>query len=94
MCNPKSHRHFLSIPTGMGKSRVIAAVVVLKQMADGSEEFDIVFTTELLKSVDERVYIKLRNLLSVTIELVVYDTEAVLDGQVRKDSFVIIDEAD
>ena len=41
--------------TGMGKSRVIAAAIVLKTLYDGSVNFNIVFTTPLLKSVDEKV---------------------------------------
>ena len=41
---------------GMGKSRVIAAAILLKHLYDNTRSFTIVFTTELLKSVDEIVY--------------------------------------
>ena len=40
----------------MGKSRIIAAVVVLKNYYAGTNKFTIVFTNDLLRSVDERVY--------------------------------------
>ena len=40
----------------MGKSRVIAAAIVLKHLYDNTRNFTIVFTTDLLKSVDEKVY--------------------------------------
>ena len=40
----------------MGKSRVIAAAIVLKHLYDKTRSFTIVFTTDLLKSVDEKVY--------------------------------------
>ena len=32
LCDPKSRRQFLSIPSGLGKSRIIAAVLVLKHL--------------------------------------------------------------
>ena len=32
LCDPKSRRQFLSVPSGMGKSRIIAAVLVLKHL--------------------------------------------------------------
>ena len=41
----------------MGKSRIIAAVIALKHLYDRTRNFTIVFTTELLKSVDEQIYI-------------------------------------
>ena len=37
---------------GMGKSRIIAAIVALKNEYDGTDKFTIVFTTALLKSVE------------------------------------------
>ena len=64
----------------MGKSRVIAAAIVLKTLYDGSVNFNIVFTTLLLKSVDEQVYKKLQNLLSLNINMVVYDPSMLLDS--------------
>ena len=56
LCSPKSKRQFLTVPSGMGKSRIIAAVLALKNMMEGTQHFTIVFTTSLLKSVDQKVY--------------------------------------
>ena len=94
LCDPKSRRQFLSVPSGMGKSRILAAVLVLKHEYDRTNKFTIVFTTDLLKSVDERVYTHLKNLLGLDLDLVVYDSRLLLESQVRKDDFVVIDEAD
>ena len=66
--------------TGMGKSRVIAAAIVLKTLYDGSVNFNIVFTTLLLKGVDEQVYKKLEKLLSLSINMVVYDPSSTLES--------------
>ena len=77
----------------MGKSRVIAAAIVLKTLYDGSVNFNIVFTTLLLKGVDEQVYKKLEKLLSLSINMVVYDPSMLLDSQLEA-GFLIIDEAD
>ena len=62
----------------MGKSRVIAAAIVLKTLYDGSVNFNIVFTTPLLKSVDEKVYTQLQSLLHLNINMVVYDPSMTL----------------
>ena len=77
----------------MGKSRVIAAAIVLKTLYDGSVNFNIVFTTLLLKGVDEQVYKQLEKLLSLSINMVVYDPSMLLDSQLEA-GFLIIDEAD
>lgn len=77
----------------MGKSRVIAAAIVLKHLYDKTRSFTIVFTTDLLKSVDEKVYTQLRTLLAIEVALVVYSPKVLLAGQIGK-GFVIIDEAD
>ena len=58
---------------GMGKSRIIAAVVVLKQLYAKTGKFTIVFTTDLLKGVDEKVYLRLKDLLGVQVNLIVYN---------------------
>ena len=52
LCDSRHRRNFLSIPPGKGKSRVIVAVIVLRNEYSGTKDFTIVFTTELLKSVD------------------------------------------
>ena len=64
----------------MGKSRVIAAAIVLKNLYDGSANFNIVFTTLLLKGVDEQVYKTLMTLLRLSINMVVYDPSMLLDS--------------
>ena len=48
----------------MGKSRIIATIVVLQNEFSAAEKFAIVFPNKLLKSVDEDKYRKLRMLLS------------------------------
>ena len=77
----------------MGKSRVIAAAIVLKTLSDGSVDFNIVFTTPLLKGVDEQVYKQLEKLLSLSINMVVYDPSSTLKSQLKA-GYLIIDEAD
>ena len=87
-------RSIISVPTGKGKSRIIAAVVnlaVLQQMAD---KFTVVYSSELLKSVDQRNYELLATLLRVEIQQVVFDKEQGLENQVEQDRFLLIDEAD
>ena len=79
----------------MGKSRIIATIVLLKHEYQGSENFSIVFPNELLKSIDEQKYRRLKELLDgTTIDLVVYDRKQLLESQVDTESFVLIDEAD
>ena len=51
----------------MGKCRIIAAVLVLKYEYDRTKNFSIVFSTALLKSVDEKVYTHLRGLLDLDL---------------------------
>ena len=79
----------------MGKSRIIATIVLLKHEYQRSDNFSIVFPNELLKSVDEQKYRRLKELLDgTTIDLVVYDRKQLLESQVDTESFVLIDEAD
>lgn len=87
-------RSFINVPSGMGKSRVIAALIALKNEYDDTQHFTVVFTTELLKSVENDKYIKLERFLSCRIELVVYNSKLPLAGQVNPESFTCIDEAD
>lgn len=47
----------------MGKSRIIAAVIALKKLFYGWKQFTIVFTTDLLRRVDEQAYTTLAALL-------------------------------
>lgn len=42
----------MCICKGMGKSRIIATIVALKNEYDGTNKFTVVFTSELLKSVE------------------------------------------
>ena len=52
------------------------------------------YTTALLKGVDERVYSHLRGLLGLNLDLIVYNSELLLESQVREGDYVVIDEAD
>lgn len=94
LCSPKSKRQFLTVPSGMGKSRIIAAVLALKNMMEGTQHFTIVFTTSLLRSVDQKVYSILQRLLDIQLDLVVFDSRVLLQSQIRRGDYVIIDEAD
>lgn len=85
MCDSKHKRIFLSIPPGKGKSRVIAAIIALKKEYSGTKSFTIVFTTELLKSVDAKVYEGIAALLTINIEMVVFDKRMTLAGQIKSD---------
>ena len=92
--DPKSKRQVLSVPSGMGKSRIIAAVVAMKSLFDGLQHFTVVFTTDLLKQADERMLTKLAALLQADLKLVVHDRSKVLDSELREKDFVVLDEAD
>ena len=59
----------------MGKSRIIAAVVALKYLYDKTQNFNIVFTTELLRSVDEQKYTDMKTLLGMEVKMVVYNKD-------------------
>ena len=52
------------------------------------------YTTALLKGVDEKVYSHLRDLLDLNLDLIVYNSKLLLESQVREGDFVVIDEAD
>ena len=43
---------------------------------------------------DERVYSHLRDLLGLNLDLIVYNSELLLESQVREGDYVVIDEAD
>ena len=75
LCDKKSKRQFITVPSGMGKSRIIAAVLALKSMMHDTKHFTIVFTTALLKSVDQKVYNVLQRLLDIELELVVFNSD-------------------
>ena len=64
----------------MGKSRVIATIVALKNEYDGTDNFTIVFATEFLKSVEEKHYLLLRNLLTTNIVLIAYNKKSPLES--------------
>ena len=68
----------MCICKGMGKSRIIAAIVALKNEYDGTNKFTVVFTTELLRSVESASYMRLANTLKTTINLVVYNPSMTL----------------
>ena len=78
----------------MGKSRIIATIVVLHNEFGGNERFSIVFPNKLLRSVEEDKYRTLKTLLAAEIDLIVSDDSTALAGKVHTESFVLIDEAD
>ena len=75
-------RVFLTIPPGKGKSRVIAGIIAYKSKFDFCKKFTIMFSSELLKSVDEKVYEHIKNVFCVSINLVVYNPKVAFAGQI------------
>ena len=49
LCDKRKPRTMISVPTGKGKSRVIAAVVALAASYDEEKDFTIVYSSDLLK---------------------------------------------
>ena len=94
MCDKKKPRNIISVPSGKGKSRIIAAVVALAAHQDSVNDFTIVYSSELLKSVDSHAYEVLRGFLNLNIKQVVFDKAKGLQTQVDPASFLLIDEAD
>ena len=74
-------RVFLTIPPGKGKSRVIAGIIAYKSKFENCKKFTIMFSSELLKGVDEKVYQHIQNVFSVSINLVVYNPKVTFGGQ-------------
>lgn len=89
-----SCRQFLSVPSGMGKSRIIAAVIVLQNLCRSITCFTVVFTTKLLKQASQAYYEKIAAVLGLTLKLMVYDPNFSLDGIVLPGHYAIVDEAD
>ena len=56
-----------SIPSGNGKSRVIAACIALRHEMNARSKFAIVFTSDMLKEVDEEKYKELAALLGIEV---------------------------
>ena len=83
ICDPKRHRTFMAVPSGQGKSRIIATVVALKKELEGLRDFTIVFPNELLAGVNRQEYADLQNLLRITVSLVVPSPAVVLRGLVN-----------
>ena len=80
----KSKRQVLSVPSGMGKSRIIAAVLAMKSLFDGVNSFTVVFTTQLLKQADDRMLTMLAALIEADLKLVVHDASKVLASELRE----------
>ena len=89
-----SHRQFLSVPSGMGKSRIIAAVIALQSICRNMTLFTVVFTTKLLKQASQAYYEKIAAVLGLTLNLRVYDPRLSLDGLVLPGHYAVVDEAD
>ena len=94
LCDKRRPRSIISVPSGKGKSRIIAAAVALAARYDGVRNFAIVYSSELLKSVDTRSYQMLGSLLMINIKQVVFDQSVGLRNQIDQDRFLLIDEAD
>lgn len=96
ICEPNRKRTILGIPSGKGKSRVIAAIIALKTDFTSTKNFTIVYSSEILKNVDWDKIQLLSILLgkNVTIRQVTFDSRTPLFEQVHSDSFVLLDEAD
>ena len=60
-----SHRQFLSVPSGMGKSRIIAAVIALQNLYRQITQFTVVFTTGLLKRASQSFYEDIADVLNL-----------------------------
>ena len=92
----QSKRVFLTVPSGKGKLRIIAALIALSTLARKEiKHFTIVFTSALLMSVDEQTYKDMGTILDVTVNMIVYDPHQTLDAQIaNEDSAVLLDEAD
>ena len=56
LCDKKQPRSIISVPSGKGKSRVIASIVALAAYQDSVKDFTIVYSSDLLKSVDSLAY--------------------------------------
>ena len=78
----------------MGKSRIIIAAIALKKLFHATNSFTVVFTTNLLRSADKDVFELAAEALGVDLQLVVYSADGKLEGQVRENDYVVIDEAD
>ena len=97
VCNDakKNKRQFVSVPSGMGKSRIILAAIALRKLFYSTNFFTVVFTSELLKSVDAKSYELAAVALGIDLNMIVYKSEQTLESQIRSNTdYVVIDEAD
>ena len=92
----KKLRCMVTMPSGQGKSRVIAALIAIRVISKYTDNgFAIVFSSYLLKEVDRAKYERLATALGVAVVLVVYDPARSLDSQLpNRKCCVLIDEAD
>ena len=91
----KKPRTILAVPSGKGKSRIMAAVIALKYDYAGTREFTILYSSELLKSADHDKFEKLRRLLvGSRIRQVAYSKDVPIGEQVDPNDFLLVDEAD
>ena len=79
----------------MGKSRIILAAIALRKLFYGTNYFTVVFTSELLKSVDASSYELAATALGIQLNMIAYRHDKTLSSQIRSDTdYVVIDEAD
>ena len=95
ICNDKMPRSIISVPSGKGKSRIIAAIIAMRAKSGlfTQKHFTVVYSSELLQKVDFEKYVLLAIIYDVEIRQVVFEGGA-LDTVVDKESCVLIDEAD
>ena len=84
----------VSVPSGKGKSRIIAAIIALQADFKAVNNFTIVYSNEILKSANEKKYKNLATILNKSIEQVVFEAGVTLQSKVDRGSYVLIDEAD
>ena len=64
----KTPRMLLSVPSGKGKSRIIAAIITLQAEFSDKQHFTIVYSSRLLMSANEKRYKDLAIVLGKPIE--------------------------
>ena len=84
----------VSVPSGKGKSRIIAAIIALQADFKAVDHFTIVYSNEILKSANEKKYKNLATILNKSIEQVVFEAGVTLQSKVYRNSYVLVDEAD
>ena len=86
-------RSFLAVPSGQGKSRIIATVIALLARMRNLSKFAIVFPNSLLASVNRSDFQYLDSLFAINTQIVARDN-APIGTLIDPDRVLLIDEAD